>query len=45
MVAEFETIYGDMPPAGLAKALGSRPVGPGTEGGRRRLGLGRRSAA
>ena len=34
---EFETIYGDMPPRGLAKALGSRPIDRGTEGGRTRL--------
>lgn len=34
---EFETIYGDMPPRGLARALGTRPIDRRTEGGRNRL--------
>ena len=45
VVDEFETIYGDMPPRGLAKALGSRPVDAATEGGRRRLAATRCAAA
>ncbi|MBN9734010.1 MULTISPECIES: DUF4188 domain-containing protein [unclassified Pseudonocardia] len=45
VVKEFETIYGDMPPTGLAKALGVRTVDARTEGGRRRLAAARRTAA
>lgn len=37
VVAQFESIYGDMPPTGLATALGARPIDAATEGGRRRL--------
>ena len=36
-VAAGESVYGDMPPAGLAAALGRRPVGPGSERARQRL--------
>lgn len=44
VAGEFESIYGDMPPTGLAKALGARPIDPTTEGGRRRLAATRRTA-
>ncbi|MEJ8280058.1 DUF4188 domain-containing protein [Pseudonocardia spirodelae] len=43
VVREFETIYGDMPPSGLARALGVRPVDAGSEGGNRRLAASRRA--
>ncbi|MDN5917257.1 MAG: DUF4188 domain-containing protein [Pseudonocardia sp.] len=36
-VAAGESVYGDMPPAGLAAALGRRPVGAGAERARQRL--------
>lgn len=45
VVKEFETFYGDMPPAGLAKGLGVRAVDRLSDDGRRRLAATRRSAA
>ncbi|MBC3192400.1 DUF4188 domain-containing protein [Pseudonocardia sp. C8] len=44
VAGEFESIYGDMPPAGLAKALGVRQIDAATEGGRRRLATRRATA-
>ncbi|OLM31526.1 hypothetical protein Ae717Ps2_2421c [Pseudonocardia sp. Ae717_Ps2] len=37
VAGEFETVYGDMPASGLAKALGVREVDAATDDGRRRL--------
>jgi len=44
VAGEFETIYGDMPPSGLAKALGVREIDAATDGGRRRLDASRHAA-
>lgn len=44
MIGEHETIYGGMPPHGLADAVGAQPLGPGTRTSAQRAEHNRRYA-